>query len=41
MKLADQIEAAEEPPEVVLPLDYEQEMAEHFFIFSPIVVDIL
>lgn len=41
MKTCDLIEAAEEPLDVVLPLDADQEMAEHFSIFSPIVVDFL
>jgi hypothetical protein len=33
MKRADQIEAAESPPEVILPLDDTEELQEHFKIY--------
>lgn len=34
MKIADRIEASEEPLEVALPLDHEAELMEHFKIWK-------
>jgi len=36
MKTADLIEAAEEPLDVVLPLDEAAELQEHFKIYAPL-----
>lgn len=35
MKLVDQIETAEEPLDVILPLDRTDEMQRHFGIYLP------